>query len=142
MLMANIIAMRGNPEECRIDWSRCDVGKFRDTLLFRECYSNPQIRTLRDVLEYIDQTDVLSYLDSIRMSGLHEINRCLLPGAARPRVYYEVLGRYCMLEFQPDQRTIVMGKLPVSADRISSWSEFEQSIPELTTWEYTSIKSM
>ena len=142
MLMANIIAMQGHPEECRIDWSRCNLEKFRDALLFREAYSDPCIKTLKDLMEYIDETDVLSHLDTIRIAALREINRCLLPATSRPRIYYEVLGRYYMLEFQPDENTILHGKLPVSANLISAWSEFEQTIPEFTTWEYTLIKSM
>jgi hypothetical protein len=140
--MAHIIATRGHPYQCVIDWSRCNPDRFRDTLLFREAYSDPTINTLQDLMDYIDETDVLSYLDEPRRRGLHEINRCLLPGNARPRIYYEVLGRYFMIEFQPDTRTIVHAKLPVSADLISTWSEFEETIPEFTTWEYTSIKSM
>ena len=142
MAMASIIATRGHPDQCKVDWSRCDSTKFRDTLLFREAYSNPSIRTLDDVLQYIDQTDVLAYLDSPRIAALHEINRCVLPASARPRVYYEVLGRYYMIEFQPDTQTLLYGKLPVSSDLLSSWSEFEDSIPEFSTWEYRPIKSM
>lgn len=140
--MANIIAMRGHPETCRIDWSRCDVERFRDTLLFREAYDDPCIKTLKDLMEYIDETDVLAHLDTLRIGALREINRCILPATARPRIYYEVLGRYSMLEFQPDENLIIVGKLPVSANLISAWSEFEQTIPEFTTWEYTLIKSM
>ena len=140
--MANIIAMRGNPELCRIDWSRCNLQKFRDTLLFREAYSDTSIRTLQDLMEYIDQTDVLAHLDTLRLGALREINRCILPCTARPRIYYEVLGRYSMIEFQPNEDTIVRGHLPVSANMISTWSEFEDSIPEFTTWEYTLIKSI
>lgn len=139
--MANIIATRGHPETCKIDWSRCNPEKLRDTFLLRQAYSMTEIKTLADLMEYVNETDFLSHLGSIKTNALLEINRCL-PPCARPRIYYEVLGRYYMLEFQPENRDILYGALPVSANLISTWSEFEESIPEFTTWEYTSIKSI
>jgi hypothetical protein len=142
MAQAFLIATRNQSEQCKLDLKMCNPEKFTLVLPLREAYYDNVLETVYDLAHLLDQTGVLAFLDRIKIDALLELNKAITPKSARPRMYYEVLGRYFMLEFQPDQNDILFGRLPISADLISTWSEFEESIPEFTTWEYMSIKSM
>jgi hypothetical protein len=142
MAQAFLITLRNHPEHCKLNLKMCNPDKFAHVFALREAYYDNVLETVYDLAHFLDQTGVLAFLDRIKIDALLEINKVIIPKSARPRIYYEVLGRYFMLEFQPDQNDILFGRLPISANLISAWSEFEDSIPELGMWEYISIKSM
>jgi hypothetical protein len=142
MAVAYLVTTRGDAKKCTLDLKQCDPEAFTHVFALREAYNDDVLETVEDLAQFLDQTGVLASLDTIKIKALLEVNKAITPKAARPRIYYEVLGRYFMLQFQPDQNDILFGRLPISANLISTWSEFEENIPEFTTWEYMSIKSM
>jgi hypothetical protein len=145
--MSFTIATRGNAETCRIDWSACNPEVFRDNPMLLEAKTCDLVRTVEDLALFLDQSDVLTYLDTPRVNALLEINRCLVPAypTQKPRIYFDADGCYKMLEFHPGQDYIMYGYLP---DIRCEWFdhhtqlEFEDSLPDLLSWIIVPLKSM
>lgn len=141
------IATRGKAELCRIEWSMCRPEAFREDPAFLEARDSDLVETVEDLAVFLDQCDVLAYLDTPRVMALLEINRCLIPVEPnqRPRIYYESDGTYHMLEFHPGKSNMMRGYLPdVHHDcfDVYTYTEFELMVPELHTWVVVPLKSV
>jgi hypothetical protein len=145
--MAFTIATRGNAETCWIDWSACDPAVFRDNPMLAEAKACDLVRTIEDLSIFLDQSDILTYLDSPRVNALLEINKHLVPDCPEqtPRIYFDADGIYTMLEFHPGQDFMMYGYLPeIRREWFDQYTqaEFEHSLPDMNRWIIVPLKSM
>ena len=139
-------ATRGS---ARIRWEHCNPRAFVEQPVFLEAANSGQVHTMKDLADFLDQTDVLSCPDDPCIRAFLEINRNLYDIEGRPRIFYaetiryitedfveDTYTAYSVLEFSPKDDDVFMGFLRPDVP------DDERVIPDRDVWVCASIKSM